>query len=313
MKTLPEFGKYPVQIVSFQHENPAHPFHIMLGEYADDHLSIPEDTLKALKREIGDTSAPPFEALSNNGLALIKSSGGYIPVGVYESSTKTLLPFEEIPGIEPLIKQQEAKTLTGIKKTQEQFYVLENEYQQLVFSNRGAALAEINLPFKNPKSDTESVVREIDFDREMVKDIRKRPFSIPSLFYSREKRRRNGEHKEGALGGYYPLLRRDLIEPAGMKSIKVAPRYYALISVSEYPELAELIFEVKHFDEKSIVFEANQSHRRITKTYSIEEEEKRGSLCSKSHNQYRRRRQGPLADFRHPRSGMDFRRTGTRP
>ncbi len=28
----------------------------------------------------------------------------------------------------------------------ETFYVLENEYQQLVFSSRGGALAEVNLP-----------------------------------------------------------------------------------------------------------------------------------------------------------------------
>ncbi len=55
------------------------------------------------------------------------------------------------------------------KKIEEKFYVLENSYQQLVFSNYGGALAEINLPFHS-KANIESVVREIEFDRDMLKE-----------------------------------------------------------------------------------------------------------------------------------------------
>ena len=43
------------------------------------------------------------------------------------------------------------------KKQEEQFFVLENAYQQLVFSNYGAALAVINLPFQS-ESDHSSFV-----------------------------------------------------------------------------------------------------------------------------------------------------------
>lgn len=168
---------------------------------------------------------------------------------------------------------------TAQVKSQELFYVLENEYQQLVFSNRGAALTEINLPFKG-HTDKESVVREIDFDREMVKQHPENARFPSHPYYTPGKKAGEmTEHEEGALGGYYPLLRRDIIESSDQKTIRVAPRYYALNIVSEYPELAELVYEVKHFDEKSIVFEALQSHRRITKTYSIEEEEKGAPYC----------------------------------
>src|SRR6185503_1318515 len=39
--------------------------------------------------------------------------------------------------------------------TEEEYFVLENDYQQIVFSNIGGSISEINLPFQskeNPKS-----------------------------------------------------------------------------------------------------------------------------------------------------------------
>jgi hypothetical protein len=51
----------------------------------------------------------------------------------------------------------------------EQFYVLENEYQQIVFSTFGGAIAEINLPSTSPTNPT-SIVRPINFDKIMLKD-----------------------------------------------------------------------------------------------------------------------------------------------
>src|SRR5690606_34560775 len=51
----------------------------------------------------------------------------------------------------------------------EQFYVLENEYQQLVFSTLGGALAEINLPLRSPENQ-KSIVKPINLDKEILKD-----------------------------------------------------------------------------------------------------------------------------------------------
>lgn len=47
----------------------------------------------------------------------------------------------------------------------EQFYVFENDYQQLVFSNKGGAIAEINLPLHSEKH-PHSSIRKIEADKE---------------------------------------------------------------------------------------------------------------------------------------------------
>jgi YidC/Oxa1 family membrane protein insertase len=64
-----------------------------------------------------------------------------------------------------------------------------------------------------------------------------------------------------------------LIEKRNRKSIKIEPRYYALNIVSEYPETAELIYEVKYFSKDKIVFETVQHHRTIRKTFSLAAED----------------------------------------
>lgn len=156
------------------------------------------------------------------------------------------------------------------KKSEETFYVLETPYQQLVFSNYGGALAEINLPFKTEENEL-SVVKEIEFDREMVQShpanayFPSRPYYTPSDSNEKEPLL----HEKGKLGGYYPLLRRNLIMEPGHQNIVVKPQYYALNIVSEYPELAEMTYEVIKFDHQSIVFQTMQNHRRITKSYSL--------------------------------------------
>lgn len=167
------------------------------------------------------------------------------------------------------------------RNSEEKFYVLENDYQQLVFSTYGGALAEINLPFRT-QANSKSVVREVEFDREMVKEHPYNAYFPAHPYYTPSS---DGEtdpqlHEKGKLGGYYPLLRRDLIEKAPRQSIRIKPRYYALNIVSEYPEVAEMNYQVKHFDDRTITFEAAQQHRRITKTYSLGHQENQESPYS---------------------------------
>lgn len=155
------------------------------------------------------------------------------------------------------------------KDVAEKFYVIETPFQQLVFSNHGAALAEINLPFTS-SSDQESVVKEIEFDRDMVEKHPDNAYFPLHPYYTAGENGQLEEHNKGKLGGYYPLLRRDLVRSGNGKSIHISPRYYALNIVSEYPEVSELVYEVKEFKKDKIVFEAKQRHRRITKTYTID-------------------------------------------
>ena len=147
----------------------------------------------------------------------------------------------------------------------EQYFVLENDYQQLVFSNRGGALAEINLPFST-NEDQESVVKEIGFDRSMIE---KEPQN--AHFPARAYKTADGVvHHQGQLGGYYPLLRRDLVQKEPKTSFKVPPKFYALNLVSDYPEIAELVYEVKEFTPNKIVFVSHQPMRTITKTFTLQ-------------------------------------------
>ncbi len=159
------------------------------------------------------------------------------------------------------------------QKKSEEFYVLETPYQQLVFSTRGGALVEINLPFREP-DDEQSVVREIEFDREMVKNHPYNAmFPVHPYYIPGEKQDSKPIlQSQGKLGGYYPLLRRDLVKSFNTPPLRVKPQFYALNIVSEYPEMAEQNYTVKKFDKESIVFEAVQGHRRITKTFSVASE-----------------------------------------
>ncbi len=151
----------------------------------------------------------------------------------------------------------------------ETFYVLENEYQQLVFSTKGGSIAEINLPLKN-RADSKSFVKEIDVDRTILADSpRNARFPLHSY------RTAEGNlHEEGALGGYYPLLRRSILNGDGSIRSQVSPEYYAMnIGGDENSN-----YQMTRFEPNLIQFENASGKRRIIKTYSIPTE-KNGPYC----------------------------------
>lgn len=140
----------------------------------------------------------------------------------------------------------------------ETFYVLENEYQQLVFSSRGGSLAEINLPLRN--SSPNSYVKEIDFDREILASSPQNA-RFPLHAYSTP----DGDHSEGKLGGYYPLLRR------GINGKSISPEYYSLNIVGDDPSIANVNFRMSRFEKNLIEFQGVAGGAQITKTYTIPE------------------------------------------
>ena len=158
------------------------------------------------------------------------------------------------------------------KADEQKYYVLENGYQQLVFTNVGGALVEINLPFESEKA-SHSVVKEIGFDREIVKDYPANAHFPGHPYYTPDMQ---SIHPIGQIGGYYPLLRRGIWSP---KTIEISPQYYALNIVSEYPEMATITYEVKEFTSSKIVFESVQPHRKIIKTFTLEEGVKGAPYC----------------------------------
>lgn len=148
----------------------------------------------------------------------------------------------------------------------EKFYVLENDYQQVVFSNVGGAVAEINLPFKTADNQ-KSVVLPIGFDH-ILKDTYPQNAYFPSREYFTPTSKQT---LQPHLGGYMPLLRRSLAEAPYRSAIQISPVYYAFNVVSmlsdDHDTLAEAIYTLKSFDNERIVFELVQNNRKITKTY----------------------------------------------
>ena len=70
--------------------------------------------------------------------------------------------------IQPPQKPIEKEEFAQKKDIKENFYVLENEYQQIVFSDIGGSIVEINLPLKTKNN--KSIVNPIGIDREILKD-----------------------------------------------------------------------------------------------------------------------------------------------
>lgn len=269
---LPDFGEYYLQLVSFN------PLKATLGSYSDGHLTILPRKAAELENELSDNQSSSLPELPSSSIALIKIDGEWVAAALFEPKTNKITFLDEIDTL-PIVNISPAgKVLTvSSQRSEEKFFVLENAYQQLVFSNYGGALKEINLPFKSDK-DNVSVVREIEFDRDMVKHHPQNAM-FPAYTYFTPGKKSEGpfeHHEKGSLGGYYPLIRRDLIQKPPYKTVQVPPRYYALNIVSEFPEVADLIYEVKSFTENQIVFEAEASNRKITKTFSIEEDMKGG-------------------------------------
>lgn len=238
---VPESGTYDVQLVTFP---PGETPKVYLALYTDGTLSI------------------PLGPVEHNGIGLFKTPDGYLPLGYFEAVGDVFVEMQNLPVI---------GRFTHLPETAEEapegarYYVLENETLQLVFSDVGGALTEINLPFES-KENQVSVVKEIGFDRDLAEDDPQNA-RFPSVPY--KVAGSDEEQPPGEVGGYYPLLRRSIL---GKKPIAIAPQYYSTNLVSDYPEMAELKYSVTNFTDSSITFEATQAYRRVRKTYTLASE-----------------------------------------
>ena len=234
--SVPEIGSYDLQVVTLPDSGQPE---VYFGLYRDGTLSFP--------------AAPP----KDNAIALYKTNSGYLPLGLYISVGRVFVELQNMPALVPYVKAAAAPKPSAA--SDQKYYVLENAYQQLVFTNVGGALAEINLPLAG-KEHPQSVVNEIQFDRQIAEDY---PAEAHFPGHSYYKAGSSEEQPAGQIGGFYPLL------PRGTKKSSISPEYYAFNLISDYPEMAELTYEVKEFTSDKIVFEAIQPHRKITKTYAL--------------------------------------------
>jgi YidC/Oxa1 family membrane protein insertase len=160
------------------------------------------------------------------------------------------------------------KTAPAVNNNNEKFYVLENDYQQIVFSNIGGAITEINLPFQT-SSNPNSIVLPIEFDKLMVQQNPKNAsFPLESFFIAGGK---DPVHPKE--GGYYPLLRRGIAATKNSGSIDISPTFYALNIISDSNEdLAKAEYKVTEFTKSKITFQSSKGGRTITKSFAFAED-----------------------------------------
>lgn len=234
---LPPSGATDLQLITFDGGKAV----VHLGEYSNGAISFLEEPLKS------------------NAIALYKSGSEWIPAGFYEWRGRIFISLQDLPVFTALIKTAPLRQTDQAQK----YYVLENETVQLVFSNIGGALAEINLPLRSDENQ-QSVVNQIGFGRDIIQDSPANAHFPAHSYYTPDS---SEPHSVGKIGGYYPLIRRGIV--LKNSQVDIPPQYYATNIVSDYPEMAELVYEVVEFTNKRIVFVGAQPHRKITKVYEI--------------------------------------------
>lgn len=178
---------------------------------------------------------------------------------------------DEKPQTKTQIVEKEILSPSSTPMNQEEFYVIENEYQQLVFSNIGGALAEINLPFKSTEH-PESVVLPIEFDRLLAKNSPNNDL-FPSSPYKKWSPTGTESLSKRQLGGYYPLLRRSIEGTSSHVSKKLSPSFYGLNVYSTQGEESG-IYHVTRLEKSLIEFQSTSNNRKITKTFSFPQNSK---------------------------------------
>ncbi|MEM8727658.1 MAG: membrane protein insertase YidC [Chlamydiota bacterium] len=253
---LPQSGSHDTQVLTFNgREEPT----VFLGEYDEGQLFFP----KVMPE--------------NSGIVLYFAAGKYLPVGIFHSRTETFLPLSKLTNFSPLVNYRvEAKS--SERAPDQEYYVLENETIQVVFSNLGGAIAEINLPFKGEK-DTDSVVLPTHFDRIIDKNYTNNAHFPGRPYRAVEKGSNQAIKKEPVTGGYYPLLRREIRKNHDSPPYNVPPQYYAFNTVSEDPETSATPYRLLSFDDRMIRFEGIFPNRRIVKTYSLPQEGSDAPYC----------------------------------
>ena len=129
------------------------------------------------------------------------------------------------------------------------------------------------MPFPS-ETNKQSVVREIGFDRLIEEGNSQNAYFPNRPYYSLGSNEEQIFNTEGTLGNYYPLLRRSqMLDNGDYSNIPSNYRAFNIVS-GQYKEVGELLYEVKSYSSNSIVFEAQQAHRRITKTFTLTQDSK---------------------------------------
>lgn len=134
----------------------------------------------------------------------------------------------------------------------ETLYVIENGYQQLVISSLNGAVAELNLRLQGPQAPL-SIVRPVEIDRRLAKD-----YPQTDYFPARPYESKSGRFQTGVLGGYYPLLRRN-----------VPPTSYGLTLQSLEGKETSTPYRLVRLENREIELEGTVDGIRVNKVYTL--------------------------------------------
>ena len=162
---------------------------------------------------------------------------------------------------------------------EEEYFVLQNEYQQIVFSNIGGSIAEINLPFQS-KQNLKSFVRPIHLDRVFLEEYTLNDHFPAFPYYINDG---SGVKKvdQPKLGGFYPLLRRTLFNTLRETVIPHSPiKHYALkITSDNFLSRETNLYTLKRLEKDLIEFELTDSDRKINKIFRFPKEQSDAPYC----------------------------------
>lgn len=141
-----------------------------------------------------------------------KSGNEFLPLGIYDSRDESLVSLDL--SLAQVVFFDQKKVPSNADK---QFYVLSNDYMQIVVSQETGAIEEINLPFVS--TNDKSIVHSIEVDKELATQVPEE-----SQFPFVRAWNVHGEQEKQVIGGYYPLLRRGIV--SGNR--KILPHQQAL-------------------------------------------------------------------------------------
>lgn len=248
-------------------------------EYKVQMIFFEKDQVKSIEGTTHGVERAIFDAMpKKNALILVDYKNFHSPYGFFDTEEKKIHYLSVTPSFENFVVFTfPTEEVIDSESKKEKYYVLENDYFQLVFSNINGALAEINLPFVS-ENNKKSVVRPIEFDR-----ILKQNYTFNDRFPQYSAVRATSDGKtipvEQKIGGYYPLIRRNLIDNAGDATVKINPHYYAttIFEKDVFPVIDE--FKLTRFESKLIEFEFKDEKKKITKTFSIPEDPDAAPYC----------------------------------
>ena len=167
----------------------------------------------------------------------------------------------------PLDQNTEEKATPKVEKVaetsrpnpEEKYYVLQNDYQQIVFSNIGGAVCEVNLSLKTK----DHAIHSIGLDKQILEsNPNNARFPVHSALIATDT---GTTATTPCKGGFTPLLRRDILSEDGKTLFKVHPKNYAIQLESD----SYTPFTVKEFTKDKIVFVGEHKGQSVTKTYSF--------------------------------------------